>query len=565
MGLTVRIWSPGGWAWCGAGLLVFASVLAACEGNTALLYQQDLHGGAGGAVGVGGMGVGGIADTWGTGGVHRHGSGGAPGPAGTGGAAVGTGGRGVGGSAPDASVDLPGGANGTMCNVSSDCRSASCVSGLCCDTACAGPCNTCAATPGTCTPRAKGESCGSAALCDSTGSKLVAAPICDGAGACAPGVVRDCGGFVCMNATCETSCASDADCASGRFCSARTCVAPPVNLAGNGDAEHGTTLGWAPFGGTTALNLSSVASGGVAHSGQYSVGMSGRGQNYQGPSYDMPTGIGKYSITAFGMQQTDPMLTGVLQLALTCHTTSQYLTIQSAGFGIPLPMGAWAQLSGPVDFSTLPADCQPTASPPGVIRRAQIYLNQTGSGVPIAQPDLFLDDVVIQSFDGHNLVGNPNFDAGLTDGWTSSTGTVRIASPSTTGSGHSLSVTGRTTSDSGPTYALPTGTARYQITLYAMHTGTSNRALALQAAYTCAGGSQTLTPAIAVSLANAANVWTRLAGTVTLPPPDAPAGCRMTLATVSVTQQETGTCTAAGGTVDCPDLYIDDVSITLAP
>jgi hypothetical protein len=126
-------------------------------------------------------------------------------------------------------------------------------------------------------------------------------------------------------------------------------------------------------------------------------------------------------------------------------------------------------------------------------------------------------------------------------------------------------VTGRTTSDSGPTYALPTGTARYQVTLYAMHTGMPDRALALQAAYTCAGGSPTLTPAIATSPAFAANTWARLSGTVTLPPPTAPAGCRMIRATVSVTQQETGTCIAAGGTVDCPDLYIDDVSITLAP
>src|SRR5262249_8780183 len=144
---------------------------------------------------------------------------------------------------------VPGAANGAACSVASDCRSAFCVSGVCCDRACAGPCNSCTATPGTCTPRTKGESCGSVPMCDATGSKLIATQGCDGAGICAPGDVQDCRGFACTNAACGTACASDAACAPGRFCSAGACVALSANLAGNGDVEYGTLDGWVGFGG----------------------------------------------------------------------------------------------------------------------------------------------------------------------------------------------------------------------------------------------------------------------------------------------------------------------------
>jgi hypothetical protein len=68
-------------------------------------------------------------------------------------------------------------------------------------------------------------------------------------------------------------------------------------------------------------------------------------------------------------------------------------------------------------------------------------------------------------------------------------------------------------------------------------------------------------PSIATVSNLAANTWTQIGGTVALPPPDAPAGCQLTDAAVSVRQAETGTC---GSTVECPDLFVDDISITLA-
>jgi hypothetical protein len=56
----------------------------------------------------------------------------------------------------------------------------------------------------------------------------------------------------------------------------------------------------------------------------------------------------------------------------------------------------------------------------------------------------------------------------------------------------------------------------------------------------------------------------RAGGALTLPPANATPGCELAQATVFVTQ-EAGTCGAGAGQVECPDLFVDDVSITLAP
>jgi hypothetical protein len=525
-------------------------VLAACEGERPLPHRHDLVGGAGGAAGVG------VGGAWGLGGAPGPGSGGAPGPAGAGGTAAGAGGHGAGGSVPP-----PSGAIGAACNSSSDCFGANCVSGFCCDRPCAGPCNTCAATRGTCTPRAAGELCGSAPICDGTGSKLITTQICDGAGICAPGATQDCQGLACVNGACMSTCSKDADCASSRFCSAGACIAPPVNLAGNGDLESGALDGWLGYGGSlTTIALSDTLAGDLAHAGRFSVRATMRTKAFQGPSYALPTGAGRYDISVWGLQKGPSMLTGVVQVALTCATNIHYLQV-SPMYAIPLMPKAWAQFGGTIDTSSS-ADCNPAASPPGMVKAAQLYMTQVET-MPF--PDLYLDDLVVQVTDGHNLVGNPNFEAALTDGWTATAGTVAVSSTLAKGGMRSLSVTGRGAPDSGPTYALPTGNAKYSVAFQVMHTGVISHGMVLQAAYTCAAGSTTFPQPFASVAAVAPNHWTQLGGTMTLPPPDAPAGCRLTLATVSVKQQETGACTTAGGAVECPDLYIDDVSITLAP
>jgi hypothetical protein len=340
-------------------------------------------------------------------------------------------------------------------------------------------------------------------------------------------------------------------------------VASPFNLAGNGDLEYGALNGWVGFAGAGATTLSSPGTG-IAHGGQFSVDVSGRTQNYQGPGYDIPTGPGQYIISFWGQQQTDDFLTGVAQIQLTCNSgTSQYLTVQASGFGVSMPQGVWTQFSGTVDTSAaaMPADCDPAATPPGMVRRALLYLNQTAAGTPTATPDLFADDLVVQATDGHNLIGNPNFEAGVTAGWAvAGTGTMVISSTIfNPGGTMSLGVTTRTTFDSGPSYPLPIGPARYHVTFHVLHTDAAAHDLVLQPSYTCLGGTPTTTPPIDTGAAIPGNTWTTLSGMVTLPPLDATAGCKLIAAEVHV-QQETGAC----DTITCPDIYIDDASITLA-
>jgi MYXO-CTERM domain-containing protein len=77
------------------------------------------------------------------------------------------------------------------------CASGFCVDGYCCDNACNQPCQTCSATPGTCTAVAKGTA-------------------------------STCGAYVCngVNGACPSACTDDSTCAAGYYCNANgTCVA----------------------------------------------------------------------------------------------------------------------------------------------------------------------------------------------------------------------------------------------------------------------------------------------------------------------------------------------------
>jgi hypothetical protein len=68
-----------------------------------------------------------------------------------------------------------------------------------------------------------------------------------------------------------------------------------------------------------------------------------------------------------------------------------------------------------------------------------------------------------------------------------------------------------------------------------------------------------MTPApIVTAMAVPGNTWTELKGTATFPPADAPPGCKLLVAAVYVRHEGTA-CTGP-----CPDLLIDDVSITVA-
>ena len=82
--------------------------------------------------------------------------------------------------------------------------------------------------------------------------------------------------------------------------------------------------------------------------------------------------------------------------------------------------------------------------------------------------------------------------------------------------------------------------------------------------YTCLGGTQQFPAAIATATSVGGNGWNTLTGNVTFPPANAPSTCKLISAGVYM-QQEGGTCGTGTGQIECPDLSVDDVSITLAP
>jgi hypothetical protein len=105
----------------------------------------------------------------------------------------------------DAAIDfLDLGPPGAVCQSGSGCQTGICVDGVCCNTACSGPCVTCSAPgrAGTCFPiatgtaaRADGCPAASPATCGMTGS-------CDGVGGCAlyPAATL-CAAAACVDAT----------------------------------------------------------------------------------------------------------------------------------------------------------------------------------------------------------------------------------------------------------------------------------------------------------------------------------------------------------------------------
>jgi hypothetical protein len=492
--------------------------------------------------------------------------------------------------------------NGTACLVTGDCMSGNCVDGVCCDTACNGTCQTCSATnslgtcknadPGT-NPRSEcsasaASTCGTDGFCDGAGAcrmwaaGTVCAPAgcanamvstastCNGTGTCSAGISTSCGAYQCSGAVCGTSCTTDAACTG--FCAAGACSAKPANLAGNGDLEYGTNSGWTTNGGVTlALQNAGTAPANV-HSGTYAIADTGRTANFHGPAYTMPTGAGVYNVTAWVMQNStvqDTTLNAVLNVGLTCGSSTganHFPSIgPSSGFNqFPIAPGVWTKITGTIDFAAQGADCQPNAATPGVVKNAVLYVNQNGAGTPTAQPDLYMDDVVITATDGHNLVGNPNFEAGVTNGWQNNGGgTLATTTAIFLGGTHSLAHTGRTATFQGPRWNLPIGAAKYNLTFNALHDGTMNHDLILQPTYTCNDGMGARFPAsVAIASQVGGMSWNTLSGTYTMPPANAPAGCKMISAAVYL-QQEFGNGSCTG--VECPNLYVDDVSITLVP
>ncbi len=156
---------------------------------------------------------------------------------------------------------VPRKADGQTCSKDDDCSSNACTDGVCCNVACKGQCETCAAggSVGTCkavtgvpvgrpacTGVGVGTLCGQA--CDGVdGTKCnypksttpcsgnacasgveTHASFCDGVGKCLD-VAKACGAYVCDTASCKSKCTTKDDCAPGFYCAASACV-PAADL-----------------------------------------------------------------------------------------------------------------------------------------------------------------------------------------------------------------------------------------------------------------------------------------------------------------------------------------------
>ncbi|WP_438000312.1 thrombospondin type 3 repeat-containing protein [Sorangium sp. So ce185] len=168
---------------------------------------------------------------------------------------------------------------GSACTTALECGSGYCVDGSCCNTTCAGLCEACSvaagavvdgtcgpvtgpvcddgdactqtdtcqaglcigstpvdcAPPGAChepgicepatgecayLPKPAGSPCGPATC---SGALMELPDQCDGLGACTDGGSQNCGLFLCAEATCLTTCASNATCVPEAYCAAGTC------------------------------------------------------------------------------------------------------------------------------------------------------------------------------------------------------------------------------------------------------------------------------------------------------------------------------------------------------
>ena len=199
------------------------------------------------------------------------------------------------------------------CFVDGDCTGGrTCVDGMCCNSACTGPCQACSAykkgygTDGTCEPIAAGRdpewecalenvsTCGMTGACDGSGAcaryaddTVCQASSCVGstwtleskcdAGVCtSDGVIPCPNGFACVMGACGTFCMNDTHCAAGRMCQTGQCV-----LTGGGGMGGGGMGGGAGVGGAGAgmggAGAGGAGAGGIAGAGAGAGGIAGAG------------------------------------------------------------------------------------------------------------------------------------------------------------------------------------------------------------------------------------------------------------------------------------------------
>ena len=146
--------------------------------------------------------------------------------------------------------------NGQLCADSTECESAQCVDGVCCESSCAGACQSCnlPGSPGQCLNVASGApdprntcndrgvaSCSTNGVCDGNGAcQTYPAGIdcgpescvsgvhtppstCNAAGQCVASRSLACNPYLCNGDVCYASCTNDKQCVSGKFCVNSSC------------------------------------------------------------------------------------------------------------------------------------------------------------------------------------------------------------------------------------------------------------------------------------------------------------------------------------------------------
>jgi hypothetical protein len=159
---------------------------------------------------------------------------------------------------------------GQSCQQGSECASGNCVDGVCCESACAGACRSCAlpSAMGFCKPLAAGmpdlrgvcvdrgaSSCNTDGRCDGGGScrryaagtvcaaehceNGVATPesLCTASGACVAPDAMTCAPYACNGSRCFQTCSADNNCASGNVCTNTSCGKKPPGASCSDKSE----------------------------------------------------------------------------------------------------------------------------------------------------------------------------------------------------------------------------------------------------------------------------------------------------------------------------------------
>jgi GH35 family endo-1,4-beta-xylanase len=290
---------------------------------------------------------------------------------------------------------------------------------------------------------------------------------------------------------------------------------PPVqrtNIAGNGDWELGAN-GWSPFGGNVSQTNTFV------HAGNFAGVDTNRTANFMGPSYILPAGPASYDVSIFALQNSGSAITLALSAKLTCNGSDSFPFLGSASNA----SGTWSKLSGSF---TIPTGC--TA--------AQVYVQQLDGST---NPDLYVDDLVVNPSSVTNFSGNPGFETG-TSGWFTFGGGLSQSSAFAHSGTFSGLNSGRTATFNGPAFSFPTGAGKYTASLWALQNSGSTFPFVLSVKTHCNGADNF--PFLGQVNA-ASGTWVQLSGSFTVP-----ANC--TEVTLFLNQN--------GGST-FPDMYVDDL------